>query len=164
MLRPRRRRALVAALLATLVLAAPASSAVDGWIEATGRPFVLTMPAFGEVTSGFGPRWGRMHYGIDIGSLTKRGVVAAYGGTVTETGWLPGYGGYGIVIVIDHGNGHETLYSHLARVRVEPGQQVKAGDWIGTAGCTGLCYGMHLHFELRVEGTPVDPMPFFARP
>ncbi|HUH15042.1 MAG TPA: M23 family metallopeptidase, partial [Gaiellaceae bacterium] len=111
---------------------------------------------------GFGLRWGRMHYGVDIGILTKGGVVAAYDGTVTEAGWIPGYEGYGIVIVLDHGNGFETMYSHLSRVRVQPGQAVAAGEWIGNAGCTGHCYGTHLHFELRTGGTPLDPVPYFA--
>lgn len=127
------------------------------------EPFSLVMPAFGEITSTFGPRWGRMHQGIDIGTLAHGAIVAAADGAATQTGYLRGYGGYGIVIVLDHGNGYETLYSHLSRVRVEPGDTIKAGTWIGMAGCTGSCTGTHLHFELREQGVPVDPMPFLAR-
>jgi len=124
--------------------------------------FRLThVPAFGDLTSRYGPRWGRMHHGIDIGTLRKLGVVAAAGGTVTHTGYLPHYGGYGKVILVAHGEGRVTLYSHLSRIRVQPGDEVEAGAWIGNAGCTGVCTGTHLHFELRVDDVPVDPLPFF---
>jgi murein DD-endopeptidase MepM/ murein hydrolase activator NlpD len=125
------------------------------------EPFTLRVPAFGQLTSTFGPRWGRMHHGIDIGTLTKLGVVAAAPGKVTHTGYLPRFAGYGKVILIAHGEGRQTLYSHLSKIRVVPGDEVDAGAWIGNAGCTGWCTGTHLHFELRVKGIPVDPLPFF---
>jgi murein DD-endopeptidase MepM/ murein hydrolase activator NlpD len=124
------------------------------------EPFVLTWPAEGQVTDGFGPRWGRMHTGVDIGILRRLVVIAAADGRVEATGYLPGYEGYGNVVLLAHGHGQETLYAHLSRVRARVGQHVKAGTWIGVAGCTGSCTGTHLHFELREHGTPVDPMPF----
>jgi murein DD-endopeptidase MepM/ murein hydrolase activator NlpD len=125
-------------------------------------PFTLSWPAEGTVTDGFGPRWGRMHTGLDIGILTRLSVTAAAPGTVEATGALEGYAGYGNVVLIKHGDGRETLYAHLSHIRAEPGQQVEAGTWIGTAGCTGSCTGTHLHFELRKHGIPVDPMPLLA--
>ncbi|HVM16330.1 MAG TPA: M23 family metallopeptidase [Gaiellaceae bacterium] len=158
------------ALVALLALAPVASARVEAELhastvepveEAQPQPFRLTVPAFGRLNSNFGPRWGRMHHGIDIGMLSKLGVVAAAQGVVTHTGWLRGYEGYGKVILVDHGDGRETVYSHLSRIRVAPGALVDAGAWIGNAGCTGSCTGTHLHFELRLDGVPVDPMPYF---
>jgi murein DD-endopeptidase MepM/ murein hydrolase activator NlpD len=121
-------------------------------------PFTLAWPAEGRVTDGFGPRWGRMHTGVDIGTLTRLSVTAAAPGTVEATGELTGYSGYGNVVLISHGEGRETLYAHLSHIRAEVGEHVEAGTWIGTAGCTGSCTGTHLHFELRKHGVPVDPM------
>jgi murein DD-endopeptidase MepM/ murein hydrolase activator NlpD len=176
MSRPAPGRALVAAAVLALVLVPAASARLDDGAPAdhvvaaaaalalSDAPFELRMPAFGEVTSRFGPRWGRMHHGIDIGMLTKLGVVAAAPGTVKETGYLARYEGYGKTIVLDHGDGLETLYAHLSTIRVQPGDRVEAGDWIGNAGCTGWCTGTHLHFELRERGTAVDPLPFLAEP
>jgi murein DD-endopeptidase MepM/ murein hydrolase activator NlpD len=164
---------LCAALLLVFVPVAAAAHASDlhPWKHAVPEPdppeppepqaFTLTVPAFGQLTSRFGPRWGRMHHGIDIGTLTKLGVVAAAPGTVTHTGYLAHYAGYGKVILISHGEGRQTLYSHLSKIRVAPGEVVDAGAWIGNAGCTGWCTGTHLHFELRVKGVPVDPLPYF---
>jgi murein DD-endopeptidase MepM/ murein hydrolase activator NlpD len=127
------------------------------------QPFTLAWPAEGQVTDGFGPRWGRMHTGVDIGILRRRSVIAAAEGTVEATGWLPGYDGYGNVVLVDHGAGRETLYAHLSHVRATVGQHVESGTWIGMAGCTGSCTGTHLHFEFREHGVPVDPMPLLAR-
>ena len=124
------------------------------------EPFTLAWPAEGQITDGFGPRWGRMHTGIDIGILERLSVVAAASGRVEATGYLPGYAGYGDVVLIGHGHGRKTLYAHLAGVRAAVGDHVEAGTWIGTAGCTGSCTGTHLHFELREHGVAVDPMPF----
>jgi murein DD-endopeptidase MepM/ murein hydrolase activator NlpD len=129
---------------------------------AAEQPFALVWPAEGTVTDGFGPRWGRMHTGMDIGTLTRLTVTAAAPGTVEATGQLSGYSGYGNVVLVDHGEGRETLYGHLSHVRAEVGQHVEAGTWIGIAGCTGSCTGTHLHFELRRHGVPVDPMPLLA--
>lgn len=149
---------LLAAVVAAISLAAASEP-----VAPEPEPFSLRMPAFGQLTSEFGPRWGRMHQGIDVGILEKLPVVAAAGGEVVQTGYIPGYEGYGLVVVIDHGNGFDTLYAHLSRVRAKVGQQVEAGTWLGMAGCTGSCTGTHVHFELRKQGVPIDPMPFFSR-
>jgi murein DD-endopeptidase MepM/ murein hydrolase activator NlpD len=127
------------------------------------EPFALAWPADGQVTDGFGPRWGRMHSGVDIGILRRLSVVAAAAGRVEAAGYLPGYAGYGNVVLISHGEGRKTLYAHLSAVRAEVGDRVEAGTWIGIAGCTGSCTGTHLHFELREHGVPVDPLPLLAR-
>jgi murein DD-endopeptidase MepM/ murein hydrolase activator NlpD len=155
---------LISAFLCALALAQPAVAQVclDG-----GSPsddvLELQWPAQGTLTDGFGPRWGRMHLGLDIGILKSRRLVAAASGTVLETGWLDGYAGYGQVVTVSVGGGYRTMYAHLARIDVEPGAWLHAGDAIGLAGCTGSCTGTHLHFELHKHGHPVDPMPFIAR-
>jgi murein DD-endopeptidase MepM/ murein hydrolase activator NlpD len=127
-------------------------------------PLTLVWPAEGTVTDGFGPRWGRMHTGVDIGILIRLSVTAAAPGTVEATGQLTGYEGYGNVVLVKHGDGRETLYAHLSHIRARVGEHVEAGTWIGTAGCTGSCTGTHLHFELRKHGVPVDPMPLLEHP
>ena len=126
-------------------------------------PLVLEWPARGTLTDGFGPRWGRMHLGLDIGILRAPGVTAAAPGVVTQTGWLAGYEGYGQVVMVDLGGGLRTMYAHLSRIDARPGEWVDAGERLGLAGCTGSCTGTHLHFELHRRGAPIDPMPFLAR-
>ena len=156
----------VSALLCALALAQPASArmwAVDEYSETPDGQLVLGMPARGSLTDGFGPRWGRMHQGIDIGILKTLDLRAAASGTVEKTGWVNGYAGYGQVVVVDVGGGYETMYAHLSRVDVKPGAILGAGGHVGLAGCTGSCTGTHLHFELRRRGTPVDPLPFTGR-
>jgi murein DD-endopeptidase MepM/ murein hydrolase activator NlpD len=123
------------------------------------EPFALEWPADGELTDGFGPRWGRLHTGIDIGILRRLRVVAAADGRVSAAGYLPGYSGYGLVVIVDHRDSHETLYAHLSRVDVRQGEWVRGGRPLGLAGCTGSCTGTHLHFELRRRGRAVDPLP-----
>jgi murein DD-endopeptidase MepM/ murein hydrolase activator NlpD len=124
------------------------------------EPLSLEWPAHGTVTDGFGPRWGRMHLGLDIGILASLELRAATSGTVTQSGWLQGYEGYGNVVTIDVGGGFELMYAHLSRSYVVPGQWLDAGDPVGQAGCTGSCTGTHLHFELHEHGVPVDPAPY----
>jgi murein DD-endopeptidase MepM/ murein hydrolase activator NlpD len=150
-------------LLVSLSLASPARAVVDGPIDVYLehlQPLTLAWPADGTMTDGFGPRWGRMHLGIDVGILTSLDVRAATSGTVTEAGWLTGYEGYGNVVVVDVGGGYSLLYAHLSQASVVPGQWLAAGDPIGLAGCTGSCTGTHLHFELRDNGVPIDPLPY----
>jgi len=125
---------------------------------------VLAVPIPGApITSGFGPRvhpiYGdvRMHTGIDFGASYGTPIHAAADGVVVSAGPL---GGYGNATVIDHGNGLATLYGHQSSIIVVPGQRVQRGQVIGYVGCTGLCTGPHLHFEVRVRGTPVDPMQY----
>jgi murein DD-endopeptidase MepM/ murein hydrolase activator NlpD len=132
----------------------------------TGTPLgggQLLWPAAGPVTSGFGyrvhPIFGdrRLHTGIDIGAPYGAPVVAADSGEVVFAGVL---GGYGNAIAIDHGGGLGTTYNHLSAFAISNGQSVNRGALIGYVGCTGYCTGPHLHFEVRVNGTPVDPMPY----
>jgi murein DD-endopeptidase MepM/ murein hydrolase activator NlpD len=158
----------VGALLVSLTLIAPASAipddgTIDVYLEHLEHVEHLTLswPADGTVTDGYGPRWGRMHLGIDVGILRSLDVRAAAGGTVTAAGWLPGYEGYGNVVTVDVGRGYSLLYAHLSSTRVVPGQWLATGDPIGEAGCTGSCTGTHLHLELRLNDVPIDPAPFF---
>lgn len=123
----------------------------------------LAWPVAGTITSPYGPRthpiFGdvRMHTGIDIGAPYGFPVVAADDGTVLFVGAMSGYGN---VVVIDHGNGLATAYNHLAGFTVGQGQSVSRGSQIATNGCSGYCTGPHVHFEVRVNGSPVDPMPY----
>ena len=120
-------------------------------------------PASGPVTSGFGyrvhPIFGdtRLHSGIDIGAAYGAGVYAAGDGRVSYVGAMSGYGN---VVIIDHGRGLSTTYNHLSAFSVSSGQSVSRGTQVGAVGCTGYCTGPHLHFEVRVNGVPVDPMPY----
>jgi murein DD-endopeptidase MepM/ murein hydrolase activator NlpD len=113
-------------------------------------------PVNGVVTSGFGWRWGRMHEGIDISAPGGAPIRAVASGTIIYSGWM---GGYGQLTVIDHGNGLATAYAHQSAIYVGGGS-VSQGTVIGSVGCTGSCTGNHLHFEVRVNGSPVDPMGY----
>ena len=117
----------------------------------------LIWPVNGPITSPFGPRWGGFHPGIDIGVPEGTPIHAAAAGTVIYCGWESGYGN---LVVIDHHNGLATAYGHQSRVAVSCGQDVAQGDVIGYSGCTGFCTGPHLHFEVRVNGAPVDPLGY----
>ncbi len=108
-------------------------------------------------TSGFGKRWGTNHNGIDLAVPTGTSVMAAKDGTVIQAGWN---GGYGISVYIDHGNGIITRYGHMSETLVSVGQTVKQGDVIGLSGSTGDSTGPHVHFEIREDGTPVDPVKY----
>ena len=114
-------------------------------------------PVNGPVTSGFGWRWGRMHEGIDIGVPAGTPIHAAASGTVIYCGWM---GGYGNLVVIDHGGGLATAYGHQSSIAAGCGTPVSQGQVIGYVGCTGHCFGDHLHFEVRVNGSPVDPLGY----
>jgi murein DD-endopeptidase MepM/ murein hydrolase activator NlpD len=119
----------------------------------------LIWPVSGPITSPFGWRWGRMHQGIDIGVPYGTPIQAAAGGTVIYCGWEEGYGNF---VVIDHGGNLATAYGHQSRIAVTCGQRVDQGQTIGYVGCTGHCTGPHLHFEVRVDGNPVDPMGYLG--
>jgi murein DD-endopeptidase MepM/ murein hydrolase activator NlpD len=114
-------------------------------------------PVNGPVTSPFGWRWGRMHEGIDIGVGSGTPIHAAASGRVVYAGWMSGYGN---LVAIDHGRGISTAYGHQASVAVSVGQVVSQGQTVGYVGCTGHCFGPHLHFEVRINGAPVDPLGY----
>lgn len=131
------------------------SRAVGGVVGAASRSGFV-WPVRGGVTSGFGPRGGRMHSGLDIDGNTGEPIRAAKAGQVAGVGCG---GGYGICTVIDHGGGVTTLYAHQSRKAISGGQ-VSTGQVIGYVGCTGSCTGSHLHFEVRVNGSPRNPRGF----
>ncbi|MCR4619595.1 MAG: peptidoglycan DD-metalloendopeptidase family protein [Paludibacteraceae bacterium] len=112
-------------------------------------------PVVGITTSHFGPRWRRIHYGIDIALRTGEPVGAAFDGKVRVTKF--DRRGYGYYVVLRHDNGLETVYGHLSEIKVFEGQHVVAGQCIGLGGSTGRSTGPHLHFETRFMGNPINP-------
>src|ERR687892_2544466 len=117
----------------------------------------LSSPVDGTVTSGFGPRWGRNHDGVDIAAPTGTAIRAAACGSVTLAGQQSGYGN---MVCITHTNEFSTCYAHMSRFAVSQGARVQQGQVIGYVGCTGSCTGPHLHFETRVNGQAQDPRGF----
>ena len=132
---------------------AAAQSASDTTPSSAG----LIWPVSGPVVSPFGYRWGRLHAGIDIAVPYGTPIHAAAAGTVVLAGWVSGYGNY---TCIDHGGGMATCYAHQSSYAVSQGASVSQGQVIGYVGCTGHCFGPHLHFEVRINGTPVDPLGY----
>ena len=128
-----------------------------------GSTGTMLWPAEGEITSPFGwrvhPIFGtqRLHTGIDIGADYGDSVRAADGGVVIHSDWM---GGYGNAVIIDHGNGISTLYAHNSQLLVSEGQTVAKGQTISRVGSTGYSTGPHLHFEVRQNGSPVNPLNF----
>jgi murein DD-endopeptidase MepM/ murein hydrolase activator NlpD len=114
-------------------------------------------PVNGTLTSTFGWRWGRMHEGIDIGAPGGSPIAAVASGVVIHAAWL---GGYGNLVVIDHGGGIATAYAHQSSIAVGSGTAVSQGQTIGYVGSTGHSTGNHLHFEVRVQGVAVDPLGY----
>ena len=139
------------AALAAAIRDAQAGSTGSGAPSAAG----FIWPVNGPVVSGFGMRWGRMHEGIDIAAALGTPIHAAASGTVIHAGWL---GGYGNLVVVDHGDGLATAYAHASAILVAVGQQVSQGDTLSLVGSTGNSTGPHLHFEVRVNGSAVDPL------
>ncbi len=135
------------------IQAAQSHSTVRRSVSAAG----LIWPVNAPITSPFGPRWGRMHMGIDLGAAYGTPIAAAAAGTVIYAGWL---GGYGNLTVIDHGGGLATAYGHESRIAAGVGEQVAQGQTIGYVGSTGHSTGPHLHFEVRMNGQPVDPLGY----
>lgn len=118
-------------------------------------------PVSGPLTSAYGyrPRFGRMHRGIDLALNIGDNVKCSLPGTVTKCGFdQKGYGNY---VMVSHSGGIETLYAHLTKILVTPGQRLKPGDLIGLGGRTGNATGPHLHFETRYKGVPLDPVRWF---
>jgi murein DD-endopeptidase MepM/ murein hydrolase activator NlpD len=117
-------------------------------------------PVDGAVVSGFGMRWGRMHEGIDIAVPAGTPIRAAADGTVVLMQSEAESGGYGNFTCLDHGGGLQTCYAHQSAFAASSGQSVSQGDVIGYVGCTGHCFGDHLHFEVRIGGAPTDPLGY----
>ena len=117
----------------------------------------LIWPVNGPVVSPFGMRWGRLHAGVDIAVPSGTPVHAAKSGRVLIAGWVSGYGNY---TCIGHGGGLSTCYGHQTSIGVSVGQSVSQGQVIGYSGCTGHCFGPHVHFETRMNGAPVNPMGY----
>ncbi|NGQ96104.1 M23 family metallopeptidase [Brevibacillus sp. SYP-B805] len=139
------------------VLVAPVSKIIERGTKVipsrgTGR---LSWPARGYISSGFGMRWGRLHAGIDIAGSGS--IRAADNGRVILAGW---HGDYGNCVIIDHGNGLQTLYGHMRSISVHEGQVVAKGKVLGVMGSTGDSTGVHLHFEVRKGGRPMNPLRF----
>lgn len=134
------------------------------WRAAAPGPGGLLWPTDGRAGSGYGyrthPIFGtrRMHTGVDVSGPTGQPIIAAAEGLVVSAGWR---GGYGMAVVIDHGGGLATLYAHQSRLLVSQGQVVGAGQHIGDIGSTGQSTGPHLHFEIRQDGVPQDPMAWY---
>ncbi|MCR2043917.1 murein hydrolase activator EnvC family protein [Anaerosalibacter massiliensis] len=133
------------------------TASISASVTPTGGAMIW--PTSGPVTSPFGPRWGRLHTGIDIGVGVGTPVVAAKDGVVilTKTGYSGGYGNY---IVVDHGGGVSTLYAHNSSLSVGVGTRVRQGQQIAVSGNSGRSTGPHLHFEVRINGRPVNPMGY----
>jgi murein DD-endopeptidase MepM/ murein hydrolase activator NlpD len=134
-----------------------AAQATSPYTPSTPSASGFIWPVNGPVTSPFGMRWGRLHTGIDIGASSGTPIHAAASGRVIYAGWMDGYGN---LVFIDHGRGISTGYAHQSSIAVSNGQTVTQGQVIGYVGCTGHCFGPHLHFEVRVNGTPVDPLGY----
>ena len=111
----------------------------------------------GRFTSGFKWRWGRQHKGIDWACPVGTSIMASCGGTVVQAGW---FGGYGNCITLRHPDGRQTRYGHLSRILVKTGQSVKQGEKIGLSGNTGRSTGPHVHFEIIINGSQVNPLNY----
>ncbi|MBI4898062.1 MAG: peptidoglycan DD-metalloendopeptidase family protein [Actinobacteria bacterium] len=138
------------------------SGTVQGFLQQNAGPIKhgtgrFIYPINGSFTSPFGTRWGRLHAGIDLAAPTGTPIRAADGGTVRYAGWMSGYGNY---TCIQHSGSISTCYGHQSSIGVSVGQSVRQGQVIGAVGNTGHSFGAHLHFEVRINGSPVDPMGY----
>jgi murein DD-endopeptidase MepM/ murein hydrolase activator NlpD len=124
-------------------------------------------PVNGRLLSHFGDRQdpfsgeGAFHSGVDISASKGTSVRATADGVVEHAEWASG--GYGKLVVIDHGNGIQTWYAHLSGFEVVPGQEIRRGEILGYSGATGRATSPHLHFEVRRKGNPVNPYPYLAK-
>ncbi len=130
-----------------------------------GKPtgeFMWPLPSCRILNSEFGYRWGKLHAGIDISGngVFGKDIIASDGGVVTQVNASGWGGGYGLYVIIDHGNGYTTSYCHCNEILVSVGDKVTQGEVIAKVGNTGNSFGPHLHFEIRLNGRAVDPMPY----
>jgi murein DD-endopeptidase MepM/ murein hydrolase activator NlpD len=146
-----------AALSARIQSAQSAAASSPTPVQSAPSSAGFIWPAHGVMTSPFGWRWGRMHEGIDIAVPSGTPVVAAASGTVIVAGWM---GGYGNLVVVDHGIGIATAYGHNTSIAAGVGQQVAQGQLIAYSGNTGNSTGPHIHFEVRINGSAVDPLGY----
>ncbi|WP_299956579.1 M23 family metallopeptidase [uncultured Modestobacter sp.] len=156
------------ALAAAAAPSGPAPAVCPGLPVAAGS---WIRPTAGTVTSGYGSRWGTLHAGVDIAGPHNTPVYAAADGTVLRAECTSDYcdrdgslslAGYGNLVELDHGGGLATRYAHLSAFTVTAGQRVSAGALLGFQGSTGNSTAVHLHFEVRQDGAPVDPVPWLA--
>lgn len=156
-----------ATLLSESPVVAPTLMTIGNWLglSDTAPAVGLVVPITGEWGSGFGTRIDpftgetRMHQGIDVSAPEGTPIRAVSEGVVSFAG---SRGGFGNLVVIDHANGLQSYYAHQSVIGVAVGDQVAAGTEIGAVGSTGRSTGPHLHFELRRDGEPVDPAPYFG--
>lgn len=132
------------------------TSTDDAKMSSIGISFIN--PTSGSISSRYGRRWNRQHAGIDVAASTGTPIYAAAGGTVTYSAYNSG--GYGYLVKISHGNGVETYYGHCSQLLVSAGEHVSQGQAIARVGSTGRSTGPHLHFEVRVGGTPQNPLNY----
>jgi murein DD-endopeptidase MepM/ murein hydrolase activator NlpD len=144
-----------AAVLAKLQAAQGGSGTPAGPVRQGSGSMIW--PVNGPVVSPFGMRWGRLHAGVDIAVPAGTPIRAADSGRVVLLGWTGGYGNY---TCVSHGGSLSTCYAHQSRYGTSMGASVSKGQVIGYVGCTGHCFGDHLHFEVRVNGQPVDPLGY----
>lgn len=150
---------------ATAVAAAPAARGVGAPIFGRGKVSIPSrMPVEGSaLTSSYGMRTHpvlggrRAHKGVDLAMPTGTPIYATADGTISRADW---YSGYGLYIAIEHGGDIQTRYGHMSRLNVAAGQEVRKGDIIGYVGSTGRSTGPHLHYEVRISGAAVNPVPY----
>jgi murein DD-endopeptidase MepM/ murein hydrolase activator NlpD len=144
------------ARLASVADASPAQTVTEQPAPvSSGAGFIW--PVQGSVVSPFGQRGGRLHSGIDIAAPAGTAIAASAAGQVVYSGAMSGYGN---IVVVQHAGGIATAYAHNASNAVTVGQSVSQGQTIASVGCTGRCFGDHVHFEVRVNGSPVDPAAY----
>jgi murein DD-endopeptidase MepM/ murein hydrolase activator NlpD len=120
-------------------------------------------PVSAGINSPYGPRWGGWHPGVDFAAHYGAPIHVVADGTVIGAGYLSGEGGYGQIVLVRHKGGFVTAYAHMSKVLVHAGQRVHRGDTLGKVGATGHVTGPHLHFEVRIGGKKVNPVPWLRR-
>lgn len=125
-----------------------------------GTASLWSWPAHARISSGYGWRKGEFHHGIDLAIPHGTDILAARDGKVAKAQWI---NIYGLTVVLDHGNGVQSLYAHNQKLMVSPGDRVEQGHCLAISGDTGRSTGPHLHFEIRLNGKAVDPMPYMPK-